>query len=436
MICEVVAAHPFMTIIGISDAYEQLHVIPEDVPKTLFSSPLGTYVSNTLQQGDCNGPSSWQRFMTYVFWDGIGVEVWVYLDDIYIFLKTIEEHENALEYVFNCLKCEQLFISPTKLKPYTIQFNCLGHMCDENRLRASTNKLELIHNWPTSLSYHNVQRFLGLMEYISRFLPNVSAYTTPLSGMCANGLPFLWRGIHDKCLETIKAITSQKLLLCPRTSKEPVWVVCDACPSGCGAYYGQGEDWKTMRPAGFMSKKFTDAQHLYFTYEHKTLGAIEALKKWDDELLCLPEIWVVTDHEALKTFMHKAHSGLCQIHWLQWLSRYRLKFIHVPGSQNWSADALLRLFENPNNKVQLEDLSTYTVDLLLDKDGDDLTEEHLTEHEMFYLAAVTHAKTIREVEESHHQEAERMAPPQQEGSNPEKNPPNSMGNNDLTVTSS
>ena len=183
-----------------------------------------------------------------------------------------------------------------------------------------------------------------------------------------------------------------------------------------------------------MSKKFTDVQRLYFTYEHKTLGAIKALKKWDNELLGLPEIWVVTDHEALKTFMHKAHSGPRQIHWSQWFSRYCLKFIHGPGSQNQSADALLQLFENPNNKARLEDLST--VDLLLDKDGDDLTEECLTEHEMFHLAAVTHAKTIREVEESCHQEAERMVPPQQEGSNPEKNLPKSTGNDNLTVASS
>ena len=197
-------------------------------------------------------------------------------------------------------------------------------------------------SFTTGLRLCPTTMFLGLVEYISQFLPNVSAYTTPLSGMCANGLPFLWRGIHDKCLETIKAITSQKLSLCPinHKSQEPVWVVCDACPSGCGAYYGQGEDWKTMRPAGFMSKKFMDTQCSYFTYEHETLGAIEALKKWDNELLGLPEIRVVTDHEALKTFMHKAHSSPCQIRWLQWLSRYRLKFIHVPGSQNRSTDAL------------------------------------------------------------------------------------------------
>jgi hypothetical protein len=75
-----------------------------------------------------------------------------------------------------------------------------------------------------------------------------------------------------------------------------------------------------MKPAGFMSKKFTDTQHSYFTYKHETLGAIEALKKWDDELLGLTEIQIVTDHEALKTFMLRAHSGLHQICWSQWFS--------------------------------------------------------------------------------------------------------------------
>jgi hypothetical protein len=103
MIREAVASHPFVSIIDISDAYEQMRVVPEDVPKTLFLSPLGTYVSNVLQQGDCNGPSSWQRLMTHVFREQIGTEVWVYLDDIYIFSKTLEEHENALEYVYKCL---------------------------------------------------------------------------------------------------------------------------------------------------------------------------------------------------------------------------------------------------------------------------------------------------------------------------------------------
>jgi hypothetical protein len=436
MIREAVASHPFVSVIDMTDAYEQMRVVPEDVPKTLFSSPLGTFVSNVLQQGDCNGPSSWQRLMTYVFRKRVGTEVWVYLDDIFIFSKTLEEHENALEYVFQCLHTEQLYISPNKFKPYAIRFNCLGHYRDENGLQASTDKLELIRKWPTPSSYHDVQRFLGLVEYISRFLPNISAYTTPLSGMCSNGLPFIWRGIHDKCFEMIKATASKKLALRPvdRTNSDPVWVVCDACPSGCGAYYGQGEDWQTMKPAGFMSKKFTDAQRSYFTYEHETLGAIEALKKWDDELLGLAEIRVVTDHEALKTFMTKAHNGPRQIRWSQWLSRYRLKFIHVPGSQNRSADALSRIFENPNSKARLEDLST--VDLLLDKDGDDLSEQRLAEREMFHMAVLTRANTLREVEEPRQKEANELVPPQQGEPTTHSNVTTDRNDDDLTVASS
>jgi hypothetical protein len=182
LIREAVASHKYVSIIDMSDAFEQLRVVPEDVPKTLFSSPLGTFVSNTLQQGDCNGPSSWQRLMTFVFRERIGVEVWVYLDDIYVFTDTIERHEDALEYVLKCLMDELLYISPKKLRPYAIRFNCLGHYRDENGLHASADKLELIRKWPTPSSYHDVQRFLGLVEYISRFLPNVSAYTTLLSG--------------------------------------------------------------------------------------------------------------------------------------------------------------------------------------------------------------------------------------------------------------
>jgi hypothetical protein len=258
IIREAVASHKYVLVIDISDAYEQLRIVLEDVPKTLFASPLGTFVSNVLQQGDCNGPLSWQRLMTYVFRERIGVEVWVYLDDIYVFTNTIEKHEDTLGYILKCL----------------------------------TDKMELIQKWPTPLLYHDVQQFLGLVEYISQFLPNVSAYMT-LSGMCSNRLPFVWRALHNKCFETIKAIATQKLSLQPIDCDDPrpTWVICDACPSGCGAYFGQGDDWKTMHPAGFMSEKFTDVQHSYVTsYEHETLGVIEALRKWDDILLRLPEI--------------------------------------------------------------------------------------------------------------------------------------------------
>ena len=190
-----------------------------------------------------------------------------------------------------------------------------------------------------------------------------------------------------------------------------------------------------MQPAGFMSKKYTDAQHSYFTYEHETLGVIEALKKWDDELLGLPEIRVVTDHEALRTFMQKVHAGPRQIRWSQWLTRYRLKFIHVPGSQNRSADALSRKFENPNNKFHVDDLST--VDLLLDPEGDDLPEQRLKERDILQIAVLTRAQRLRESTEPRHEEAEAMRPlPIQDAPQEEPQIPRRAKANNLTVATS
>ena len=183
-----------------------------------------------------------------------------------------------------------------------------------------------------------------------------------------------------------------------------------------------------MRPAGLMSKKFTDAQRSYFTtkcvwssflrsgghdsrivpaleiYEHETLGVIEALKKWDDVLLGLSEIRVVTDHQALQTFMQKAHAGPRQIQWSQWLTRFKIIFIHIPGSENCSADALSRIYENPNVQPQREDLST--VDLLLDTYGDNLPEACLKEKETLYMAAMMRKAKLREVVEPRVREAQ------------------------------
>jgi len=184
-----------------------------------------------------------------------------------------------------------------------------------------------------------------------------------------------------------------------------------------------------------MSKKYTDAQCSYFTYEHETLGVIEALKKWDDELLGLPEIRVVTDHEALRTFMQKAHAGPRQIHWSQWLTRYRLKFIHVPGSQNRSADALSCKFENLNNKFHVDDLST--VDLLLDPEGDDLPEQRLKERDILQIAVLTRAQCLRESTEPCHEEAEAMRPlPIQDAPQEEPQIPRRTEANNLTVATS
>ena len=84
-----VACATYRSKLDMSQAYKQIHIHDEDVPKTAFATIFGTFVSRVMQQGDCNAPSTFQRLMTSVFHDEVARFVHVYLDNIFIYSSTV-----------------------------------------------------------------------------------------------------------------------------------------------------------------------------------------------------------------------------------------------------------------------------------------------------------------------------------------------------------
>ena len=117
-------------------------------------------------------------------------------------------------------------------------------------------------------------------------MPDITAYTTPLSGSAQNNQTFQWTPLLDKCFQSIKVIAMRSpiLKLVDFNKNEPVWVITDGSQTGIGVMYGQSANWDTCRPAGFLSKKFTSAQHNYRMHKHETPAVLEALMKWEDKL--------------------------------------------------------------------------------------------------------------------------------------------------------
>src|ERR1700720_359091 len=93
---------------------------------------------------------------------------------------------------------------------------------------------------------NDVQCFLSLVQYLAHFMPDVSAYSGPLAAIKKNGHPFLWKPLHQVCMDNIKALACKTPILQPidPSLDEPIWVICDASASGIGAVYGQGQTWK------------------------------------------------------------------------------------------------------------------------------------------------------------------------------------------------
>ena len=180
-------------------------------------------------------------------------------------------------------------------------------------------------------------------------MPDVSGYTSPLKSICGNGQPFYWKPLHQACFQCIKDLARKTPILWPIDVKinEPIWVILDASGYGAGALYGQGPNWQTCRPTGFMSKKFMAMQRSYRTFEHEALAVIEALMKWEDKLVG-QQFTIITDHKALETINTSNRDGrpgrlIC---WDEYLLHFRYTVMHLPGERNKVADCLSRYYKN------------------------------------------------------------------------------------------
>ena len=189
IICNDMARVAYQSKLDMFEAYEQICIVPEHVHKTVFATVLGTFRSQVMQMGDCNTPSTFQQLMTAIFHDCISHFVHVYLNDIFIFSQSIEEHEKHLGIIFQQLWDHHLFLSKSKVDLYSKKLECLGHIIDDWGIHTDANKMQCICKWRHPRTFNDVQHILGLVQYLAHYMPDISANTTPLSGCVRNGHP-------------------------------------------------------------------------------------------------------------------------------------------------------------------------------------------------------------------------------------------------------
>ena len=139
-----VARAKFRSKLDMTEAYEQTRIKPEDVRKTTFSTIFGTFQSRVIQMGDCNAPSTFQRLMTATLRDYIGKFIHVYLDNIFIFSNSIEEHIEHIILALLRLRGAHFFLSKSKVDLFSNNVDCLGHVIDNNGIHAESDKMQRI----------------------------------------------------------------------------------------------------------------------------------------------------------------------------------------------------------------------------------------------------------------------------------------------------
>jgi len=143
--------------------------------RTGFTVPFGHYEFSRLPFGLSNSPSNFQRLTDVVLRNLIGVQCYVFIDDIVIFSKSAEEHAARLENVLETSDKANLQSHPGKCAIAQPQVNYLGYVLSDNGVSASADKVQAVKNYPTPRSPKEVRAFLGLASFYGRLIPTSSS---------------------------------------------------------------------------------------------------------------------------------------------------------------------------------------------------------------------------------------------------------------------
>jgi hypothetical protein len=167
-----------------TNSFFQTGVHPNDVYLTAVTTPFGLYEWLAMPMGLHNTPPIHQRRVTASLHEYLGKICHIYLDDIIIWSDSIAQHTEHIRLVLEALRKAKLYCNPKKCQFYLLELDFLGHHISARGIEANTSKVNKILDWPVPRNTTDVRSFLGLVRYISWFLPKLADFTgilTPLT---------------------------------------------------------------------------------------------------------------------------------------------------------------------------------------------------------------------------------------------------------------
>ena len=164
----------------------------EDIPKTAFKTRYGHYEFLVMPFGLTNAPTTFMDLMNRVFHEYLDRLVIVFIDDILIFSKSMEEHEEHWRIVFQILREKKLYAKFKKCEFWLDQVVFLGHVISEAGISVEPSKVEAVVNWARPTNVSEIGSFLGLVGYYKRFVEGFSRIAAPLTQLTRKNAKFMW----------------------------------------------------------------------------------------------------------------------------------------------------------------------------------------------------------------------------------------------------
>ncbi|GBG80067.1 hypothetical protein CBR_g30433 [Chara braunii] len=278
--------------------------------------------------------------MNRIFHDYLDKFVIVYLDDILICSKTVEEHLAHLDKVLSLLRQHKFKINGEKCEFGRTRVLYLGHEISAEGLKPDNAKVASIRDWPCPQSVTEMTSFLGMTGYYRTFVKNYSIMAAPLTDLTRLDTPWEWTDECEAAFRHLKhASTLYEVLKLPDPDKSFI-VTTDASQYGIGAVLAQQEGPK-LRPVEYMSKKMPSQKLAKSTYEKELYAVYKALTHWRHYLL--GRFFILrTDHQTLRWMRTQSVLSDALKRWIEVIEQYDFDPQYLKGEYNKVVDALSR----------------------------------------------------------------------------------------------
>nr|CAE04776.3 OSJNBb0115I21.3 [Oryza sativa Japonica Group] len=322
--------------IDLRSGYHQLRIKEEDIPKTAFTTRYGLFECTVMSFGLTNAPAFFMNLMNKVFMEYLDKFVVVFIDDILIYSRTKEEHEEHLRLALEKLREHQLYAKFSKCEFWLSEVKFLGHVISAGGVAVDPSNVESVTNWKQPKTVSEIRSFLGLAGYYRRFIENFSKIAKPMTRLLQKDVKYKWSEECEQSFQELKSrLISAPILILP-DPKKGFQVYCDASKLGLGCVLMQ--DGKVV---AYASRQLRPHEKNYPTHDIELAAVVHALKIWRHYLFGT-RTEVYTDHKSLKYIFTQPDLNMRQRRWLELIKDYDMGIHYHPGKANVVVDALSR----------------------------------------------------------------------------------------------
>lgn len=305
---------------------------------TTFITSKGLYRYKRLNFGINCALENFQRIMEMVL-SGLN-NVMNFLDDI-AFHTTKEGHDVVVTKLLERLASYNITLNMDKCVYGMTSIIFLGHRLSAKGIEAAEDKLAAIKQFRTPNSAEEIRSFLGLANFLAKFISDLSTLSHPLRELTKHGVSFEWTQKHTNAFNELKNQLAKPTILGYYDVKDRTRVVADASPVGLGAVLLQF-DSRGPRVISFASRALTDVEKRYAQTEKEALALIWAVERFKN-FLYGKEFELVTDCKPLEIIFGPNSRPCARIErWVMRLMAFKYRIIFKPGKTN-IADSLSRL---------------------------------------------------------------------------------------------